>query len=740
MQYRFVTPSGFSVECRRTVLPYASALDGFAERLDRERGALFSSGVDYPGRYSRWEFGFANPPLEIVGRGRELTARALNARGEALLRLVAPILASTPAATTLRQDARELALRIEPATAAFSEEERSLQPSLVSPLRRLIAEFKGIVDPFLGLYGGFGYDLLFQFEPIALRHARPEDTRDIHLFLPDQIVVVDRRKEVAYRLDYEFARGEESTVDLGRRAFAPPAAPAAGTNVAAEPVSDHAREDYAAMVDRARERMRVGDIFEVVLSQTYTAPFGRAPSVLFDKLKQVNPSPFEFMIQFGPDQLVGTSPEMFVRVEGDRVESCPISGTARRGKNPMQDAENLKALINSEKDEVELTMCTDVDRNDKSRICRPGTVKLLGRRLIETYAGLFHTVDHVEGRLRDGLTGIDAFLSHMWAVTLTGAPKKKAVEIVEEFEKGPRGWYGGAVGALMLSGDVNTGITIRTVHLKDGAARYRVGATLVWDSVGLEEDAECRTKATNLVRALAALAAPGATPVAAAAPAPQAPPRPGQGKRVVLIDNEDSFVHTLADYFRQTGAEVTTYRHGLPFERLLAARPDLVVHSPGPGRPEEFGVPDLVRRLAEADVPQFGVCLGLQGMVEAFGGALEVLAQPRHGKTWDVRHDGDALFHGVPSPCRVGAYHSLTARRDGFPEKELQVTARTEDGLVMAIRHRRHRALAVQFHPESILSMGAATPSSGMDGGEIGHRLIANVMTELAGGKRLAAE
>jgi anthranilate synthase len=608
-------------------------------------------------------------------------------------------------------------LRIESAAELFSEEERSLQPTIMSPLRRLIAEFQGFNDPFLGLFGGFGYDLLFQFEPIALRNARPPEAKDLHLFFPDQLVVIDRRKEVAYRLDYEFGAGAESTVDLGRRTFTPLTG-SSGDGKTGEPTSDHTPAEYAAMVERARERMRVGDIFEVVLSQTYTAPYGGTASALFDKLKLVNPSPFEFLIQFGGEQLVGTSPEMFVRVEGDRVESCPISGTARRGKNPMQDAENLKALMNSEKDEVELTMCTDVDRNDKSRICRPGTVKLLGRRLIETYAGLFHTVDHVEGRLRPGLTGIDAFLSHMWAVTLTGAPKKKAVEIVEAFEKGPRAWYGGAVGALMFSGDVNTGITIRTVHLKDNAARYRVGATLVWDSIGLEEDQECRTKATNLFRALAAM---GKAPVVAAEAKRE---QPGAGKRVLLIDNEDSFVHTLADYFRQTGAEVSTYRHGLALERLLAARPDLVVHSPGPGRPDEFGLPELVRKLAAKAVPQFGVCLGLQGMVEAFGGALDVLANPRHGKTWDVLHENDRLFAGVPSPARVGAYHSLTARRDTFPD-ELAITARTAEGLVMAVRHKRFPAMAVQFHPESIMSMGAASD------GEIGHRLIANAVMEL---------
>src|SRR5258708_3118587 len=313
--------------------------------------------------------------------------------------------------------------------------------------------------------------------------ARPQSARSRHAPLPRA----------------ELGGSGDSASDVGRRGFAPPEPAAATGGGSAEPVSDHTSEDYAAMVDRARERMRVGDIFEVVLSQTYTAAYGGTASALFERLKQVNPSPFEVLIQFGGEQLVGTSPERFLRVEGDRVQSCPISGPARRGKNPMQDAENLKALMNSEKDEVELTMCTDVDRNDKSRICRPGTVKLLGRRLIETYAGLFHTVDHVEGRLRDGLCGIDAFLSHMWAVTLTGAPKKKAVEIVEEFEKGPRGWYGGAVGALVLSGDVNTGITIPTVPLRDGGARHRGRGTLGWESARLQEDGGVPTKATKLV-------------------------------------------------------------------------------------------------------------------------------------------------------------------------------------------------------------------------------------------------
>ncbi len=722
MRVDFATADGLAVAVTRTPLDHATALDGLARRLDSSRGGLFSSGVDYPGRYSRWAFGFENPPLEFVGRGRTLVARALNQRGAVLLRLIEPILLGAPGVASGKRGETTLTLEIETPARAFTEEERSRQPSLLSPLRRLVEAFRGCEDRFLGVYGAFGYDLLFQFDPIALTRARGAAAKDLHLFLPDSIVVVDRRREEAFRFDYEFARGAATTAGFANACFAP-LAPAPGAAADAAPAidSDLTDAEYAAMVDRARERIRIGDVFEVVLSRTFHATTTIAPSVLHERMVAINPSPYEFLIQLGEEQLVGTSPEMFVRVEGDRVESCPISGTARRGGDAMEDAARLKALINSEKDEVELTMCTDVDRNDKARVCVPGSVRLLARRQIETYAGLFHTVDHVEGRLREPFDGIDAFLSHMWAVTLTGAPKRMASTIVEQEETSARGWYGGAIGAFLVNGDVNTGITIRTVNLRDGMARYRVGSTIVWDSTGAEEERETRLKATTLFRALA--------PARSAAPAAPQRPQTGAGRKVLLDDNDDSVVHTHPDYFRQTGAEVATYRHGLGAAAIAALAPDLVVHSPGPARPEDFGVPGLVRELAALGLPQFGVCLGLQGMVEAFGGALDVLREPRHGKTWTVAHDGELLFRGLPLPMTVGAYHSLTARMSAFPHGELAVTALNETGLVMAIRHRRLPLAAVQFHPESILSLG----------GGVGHALIDNVMRHLAGAERMAA-
>jgi len=353
-------------------------------------------------------------------------------------------------------------------------------------------------------------------------------------------------------------------------------------------------------------------------------------------------------------------------------------------------------LLDSAKEESELTMCTDVDRNDKSRVCVPGSVRVIGRRLIESYAGLFHTVDHVEGTLMEGFDSLDAFLTHMWAVTIIGAPKKAAAQAIEDLEKDARGWYGGAIGLVGLNGDINTGILIRTVHLKDGEARYAAGATLLYDSIPEQEEQETRLKATNFFRAL--YPKPAAELIA-----PEGR-RGGEGVKLLLIDNEDCFIHTLANYARQTGATVFTYRAGIAGEMLDQIAPDIVLISPGPGRPEDFGVPQLVRQLADRGVPTFGVCLGLQGIVQAFGGNLDVLGYPMHGKGSQVIHQGKGVFHGLPSPLRVGRYHSLYANRDTFPAV-LEITAESDDGVIMGVRHRDLPIEAVQFHPESLLTL-----------------------------------
>lgn len=220
-------------------------------------------------------------------------------------------------------------------------------------------------------------------------------------------------------------------------------------------------------------------MFEAVLSQTFRHKLDAEtpPSTLFRRLRARNPSPYGFFINLGEDEfLVGASPEMFVRCQKTpdndliRVETCPISGTVARGEDALEDAKRVKSLIINSKEESELTMCTDVDRNDKSRICIPGSVKVIGRRQIEMYSRLIHTVDHVEGYLRKEFDALDAFLCHTWAVTVTGAPKTWAIQFLEEMERSPRCWYGGAVGMVGFDGGLNTGLTLRTVRVKNGIA------------------------------------------------------------------------------------------------------------------------------------------------------------------------------------------------------------------------------------------------------------------------------
>ena len=707
---QYVTRGGITV--RRTIesVPVRHAVEPILEGLDQRRGALLTSSYEYPGRYTRWDLGFIDPPVVLTARGRRFRAEALNARGRVLLPALGRTLSGLDvvAAIDTRDDVVEG--EVQAPAGRFTEEDRTRQSSVFSLLRALVDLFFHEDEPHLGFYGAFGYDLAFQFEPVRLKLERPPEQRDLVLYLPDELIVVDHRREVAQRRRYEFEVDGRATDGLPRDGATRPyvghaEAPRAG---------DHEPGDYAALVRVARESFKRGDLFEVVPGQTFFSGSPRPPSELFRRLREWNPSPYGFLISLGEaEYLVGASPEMYVRVDGDRVETCPISGTIARGRDPIGDAAQILALLTSAKDASELTMCTDVDRNDKSRICVPGSVRVIGRRQIEMYSRLIHTVDHVEGRLLPGLDALDAFLAHTWAVTVTGAPKPWAMQFIEDHERSPRAWYGGAVGLVGFDGNLNTGLTLRTVRVKDGIAEVRVGATLLYDSDPDEEERETHLKASAF---LDALRRPARTATAEAVE----PPQPGRGKRILLVDHQDSFVHTLANYLRQTGAAVTTLRAGFPADALDALAPDLAVLSPGPGTPWDFDVSGTLRTLLERGIPVFGVCLGLQGMVEHFGGALDVLDYPMHGKASRIRVVGGRLFEGLPKEFSAGRYHSLFAIRDRLPA-DLVVTAETEDGVVMAVEHRTLPLAAVQFHPESILTLDD----------DLGLRLLQNVVAML---------
>ena len=716
------TAGGVEVRRRTEALPMEGPLAVLLEQLNTHRGAVFASGYEYPGRYSRWDIGFVDPPLELTARQRDFTFCALNARGAVLLEIFRRGLEGHEHLTELHLAGDELSGTVAPMPSYFLEEERSKQPTIFSVLRALTAQMRSHGKGHLGFYGAIGYDTVFQFEPIELRHPRRPDQPDLHLYLPDELVVIDHRKEQARRYSYEFALGDLSTTGLERGTDEVPYLRGRATEV----TCDHRPGEYADKVREVIAGTERGDFFEVVPSQVLSAGYPGSPRELFENIRRTNPSPYEFFINLGGEYLVGASPEMFLRVDGSFIETSPISGTIGRGKTPMEDAEQIRELLNSTKDEAELTMCTDVDRNDKARICKEGSVQVVGRRVIEQYSKLFHTADHVIGELRDDCDGFDSLLSHMWAVTLTGAPKPAAMQTIEELENSARRWYGGCVGMLLFTGEINTGITIRTVHLENGIASVRVGSTILCDSGPDAEERETRTKAAAFINAVIGAGLSVEEPRAPIAAT-------GRGKKVLFVDNRDSFVHTLGDYVRQTGAEVVTVRaerarqgngaRGLPdTDRVFAeVDPDLVFLSPGPGTPREFGVPELVQECVRRELPVFGVCLGLQGIVEAFGGELGVLSYPMHGKSSTVHCTATGILEGFPETVIAGRYHSLYALPGQFPEC-LRVLARTEDGVIMALEHRDLPVAAVQFHPESILTLKD----------DLGLRLIAQVIGRLA--------
>ena len=722
---RTVSVTAGGVRVTRTAEPFdEQLLAGLCAQAEQVRGGVLSSGMEYPGRYSRWHLAYLNPCLELTGHGRRITARALNARGEVLLPVIGAALARAGEAAGPPADGGtgalpEVTVAVPEPAGLLAEEDRSRRPTVFSALREVIAAMAGD-DPHLGLYGAFGYDLAFQFEPVRLRRARPASHRDLVLHLPDELYVVDRKRETAVRYRYEFAVAGAATDGMPRQTPVAPVAGPGGDPVPVPPAPEPG--SFARVVALARERFARGDMFEVVPSQAFHAPCA-SPAAFYQQLRQRNPAPYEFFFNLGEGEcLVGASPEMYVRVTGDRVETCPISGTIGRGADPLEDAVNIRTLLNSPKEESELTMCTDVDRNDKSRVCVPGSVRVIGRRQIEIYSRLMHTVDHIEGRLRPGLDALDAFLSHMWAVTVTGAPKTWAMQFIEDHEQVPRRWYGGAVGMVGFDGAMNTGLTLRTAHISGGVATVRAGATLLFDSDPAAEERETQLKARALLETLAEAAQPGQDgPARSPAGGAAAAQPPGAGLRVLLVDHQDSFVHTLASYFREQGAQVLTLRAGLPVSALDEYAPGLVVLSPGPGRPADFGCSVLLSELDRRALPAFGVCLGLQAMVEHAGGELGLLAEPAHGKPGQVIRlrpgDGGGLLAGLPAEFTAARYHSIYA----VPEQVkggFEVTARTPDGVVMAIENPAAGRWAVQFHPESILTAA----------GGAGHQVVANVL------------
>jgi len=291
-QSRHSTPNGIQVIRSVSKIPFKKGLSHLMRELDTQRGIYLSSGYEFPGRYSRWDIASVRPPLEIAAGGRWMEFRPLNLRGEILNQILFPILARHPHWESLEPRGGTLVGRLKPLPKLFPEEQRSKQPSVFSILRALIEEFRGMRDARLALVGAFGYDLLFQFDPIELKLPRT-GREDLRLFLCDDICFMDRKKERIERCQYDFESEGLSTLAL-ERSGEPTPAPVGQTP--GEITSDTTADEYMAKVETVRQGMKRGDYYEVVLRQTFRTPYSGSPSELFQRFQEASPSPYEFFL------------------------------------------------------------------------------------------------------------------------------------------------------------------------------------------------------------------------------------------------------------------------------------------------------------------------------------------------------------------------------------------------------------------------------------------------------------
>ncbi|MFD0670408.1 anthranilate synthase component I [Cohnella sp. GCM10027633] len=379
------------------------------------------------------------------------------------------------------------------------------------------------LPPFTGgAIGFFGYDLLQYYE----RKLPPHDIDDLNMddmqfMFCDQVIVFDHFKQQVLVIgnvhvqDGASDRAIESAYDRTCEAIeatidrlqqpvspissrgAPPVDPDLG-----DIASNLTKQQFIDNVNQAKEYIRAGDIFQVVLSQRFHIETEVDPLHVYRVLRTMNPSPYMYYLKLDDEVIVGTSPELLVKVDDGKVETRPIAGTRPRGKTPEEDLALEKELLADEKERAEHVMLVDLGRNDIGRVSTFGTVKCDSYMEIERYSHVMHIVSNVTGRLRPDKDFYDAFLSCLPAGTVSGAPKLRAMEIIAELENEARGAYAGAIGYLGFSGNLNTCITIRTIIFKHGKAYVQAGAGIVWDSVPESEYEETVNKAKGMLKAI----------------------------------------------------------------------------------------------------------------------------------------------------------------------------------------------------------------------------------------------
>lgn len=393
------------------------------------------------------------------------------------------------------------------------------QPTLAS-LRTLLNESRIELDEALppmaaGVFGYMGYDTVRLIENLPDCPPDALDVPDAVLVRPTVMVIFDTVKDEmtvitpvrpisGVTADEAMASARDRLKDVIAALDAPLAHGVTRTDVPLsleEPISNTSAADYMEMVDKAKAYIRAGDIFQVVLSQRFSTPFSLPPFALYRALRRLNPSPFLFHLDFGNFSLVGSSPEILVRVRNGEVTIRPIAGTARRGASKSEDAMLADALLRDPKERAEHLMLLDLGRNDVGRVAEVGSVHVTDQFVIERYSHVMHIVSNVVGALARDADTVDALMAGFPAGTVSGAPKVRSMEIIDELEKSKRGPYAGCVGYFAADGEMDTCIVLRTALVKDGTLHVQSGAGIVYDSAPENEQQECINKAKAIVHA-----------------------------------------------------------------------------------------------------------------------------------------------------------------------------------------------------------------------------------------------
>ncbi|HLV84583.1 MAG TPA: anthranilate synthase component I [Devosia sp.] len=419
----------------------------------------------------------------------------------------------------------DVILKVEDGTAAINRtaqiDDTSFVPVSALPLdalRELVADSRiempdGLPPQSAGVYGYLGYDMVRYMEVLPSSNPDHLQTPEAVLMRPSLLAIFDTLKDELYltapvyvrdgvsaRQAHEAAQGriDDAITRLGR---AMPATPALPDLESIEVSSNTSPDAYFAMVAKAKQYITAGDIFQVVLSQRFSADFNLPPTALYRALRRTNPSPYMYFLDFGGFAVAGSSPEILVRVQDGEVTIRPIAGTRKRGATPTRDAELAAELMSDPKELAEHLMLLDLGRNDVGRVAKIGTVKVTDKFFLEYYSHVMHIVSNVVGVLDPKYDFVDALSAGFPAGTVSGAPKVRAMEIIDELESSRRGIYGGCVGYFGADGTMDTCIVLRTAILKDGKLHVQAGAGIVADSQPDLEQLECENKARALFSA-----------------------------------------------------------------------------------------------------------------------------------------------------------------------------------------------------------------------------------------------